>query len=432
MNHPSSPSGSLPRPNIAAWVGLDWADQQHQVCLYDVATSQVESSRLEQSAEALQEWLGQLRARYGGAKVAIVLEQSRGPVLYGLMSCDFVVLYPVNPESLANYRKAFFPSGAKSDPSDAALLMEMVRKNPERFRLWMPGDAETRSLQLLTEGRRKLVNQKTSLTNQLTSLLKGYYPQALEWAGELDSEQACDFLEKWPTLADLQKAKPARLRQFYLRSGRPRPDRLEQRLQQIRQALPLTSDPAVVLSGSMMVQALVAQLRPLLAAIAQFDQQIALLFRKHPDRPLFESLPGAGAVLAPRLLAAFGADRDRFQSAIEMQQLSGIAPVTEKSGSLEWVHWRLACPKFLRQTFQEFADHSRKYCDWAKAYYQQQRTRGKKHQAAVRSLAYKWIRIMFRCWKDHRPYDSGIYLSALSDRRSPLLASIMALPKSAQ
>jgi transposase len=221
MNHPSSPSGSLPRPNIAAWVGLDWADQQHQVCLYDVATSQVESSRLEQSAEALQEWLGQLRARYGGAKVAIVLEQSRGPVLYGLMSCDFVVLYPVNPESLANYRKAFFPSGAKCDPSDAALLMEMVRKNPERFRLWMPGDAETRSLQLLTEGRRKLVNQKTSLTNQLTSLLKGYYPQALEWAGELDSEQACDFLEKWPTLADLQKAKPARLRPLRAASSGP-------------------------------------------------------------------------------------------------------------------------------------------------------------------------------------------------------------------
>jgi transposase len=336
-------TGKSPTEGIAAWVGLDWADQQHVLCLYEVQSGQSEITRLEQKPEAFQSWLSQLRQRFGGAKVAIVLEQARGAVIYALLGLDFVVLYPVNPQALANYRKAYSSSGAKSDPADAVLLMEMVRHRPECFRPWKPDDADTRSLQLLTENRRQLVNQKTAFTNQLTSLLKSYYPQALELAGDLGSLQACDFLKRWPTLGALQQARPAQVRKLYLDYGRPRPEQLEQRLEQIRRARPLTEDPAVVLSGSMMVQALAEQVCSLIATLERFDQQIAALFRKHPDRLLFEYLPGAGAALAPRLLAAFGTDRDRFQSAQEIQQLSGIAPVTEQSGKQRWVHWRWAC-----------------------------------------------------------------------------------------
>jgi transposase len=413
---------------VAAWVGLDWADQQHVICLYEVATGQNTVSRLEQKPEALQDWLSQLRQRFGGAPVAIVLEQARGAVIYALLSADFVRLYPVNPQSLASYRKAYAPSGAKSDPADAVLLMEMVRKSPERFRVWKPDDAETRSLQLLTENRRQLVNQKTALTNQLTSLLKTYYPQALELAGVLDSLQACDFLTQWPTLEALQQARSGQIRQLYREHGHPSPEQLDRRLEQIRQARPLTTDPAALLSGSMMVEALVQQLRPLLGAIERFDRQIAALFRKHPDRPLFDSLPGAGAVLAPRLVAAFGTDRDRFQSAQQAQQLFGIAPVTEQSGKQRWVHWRWACPKFLRQTFHEFAGHSRHWCGWAKALYQRLRRCGKGHHASLRVLAFKWIRILFHCWKTRTGYDEQIYLKSLQKRNPTLWAEIQLLP----
>jgi transposase len=253
MNPFSSIAPSYPS-DIAAWVGLDWADQQHVICLYDVATGQSEITRLEQKPEALQDWLSQLRQRFGGAKVAIVLEQARGAVIYGLLSLDFLVLYPVNPQSLASYRKVYAPSGAKSDPVDAVLLMEMVRNSPGRFRPWKPDDADTRSLQLLTENRRHWVNQKTAFTNQLTSLLKSYYPQALELAGDLDSRQACDFLKKWPTLEALQQARPSQIRKLYLDYGRPRGEQLEQRLEQIQPARPLTTDPAAILSSSMMVR----------------------------------------------------------------------------------------------------------------------------------------------------------------------------------
>src|SRR5580692_12381768 len=139
---------------IVAWVGIDWADESHQVCEYEVRTGNKESYAVEQNAESLQEWISQLRIRYGGTRIAVVLEQARGGLIYALMSTDFIEIYPVNPQSLAKFRKALYPSGAKSDPTDAELLEEMVRQNPSRFRAWVPGDAQTRSLQLLTEARR--------------------------------------------------------------------------------------------------------------------------------------------------------------------------------------------------------------------------------------------------------------------------------------
>jgi transposase len=413
-------NSGMVKEQLVAWIGLDWADNQHQVSLHDIASGQVESYGLKHSPETLQRWLDDLRKRYNGGKVAVVLEQSRGAVLYALMNCDFVVLYPVNPHGLASYRKALYTSGAKDDPTDATLLMDMVRKHPERFRAWVPEDPNTRSLRLMVEARRKLVNQLTRCTNQLTSHLKSYFPQAIEWAGDLDSWQACDFFEQWPTLEALQQARPSRLRKFYYNYGRPRVETIDARLEQIKQAVPLTVDPAAVLTGSMMVRALVAQIRPLLATVEEFDDEIKRLFQKHPDRQVFESLPGAGAVLAPRLLAAVGADRERWESAAEVQTFSGIAPVTEQSGKKRFVHRRFACSKFVRQTFHEFAGSSIVWCDWAKAYYDHLIAHGKGRHTALRALAYKWIRILFACWKNRTPYQEEIFLKALEQRGSPL------------
>jgi transposase len=201
---------------------------------------------------------------------------------------------------------------------------------------------------------------------------------------------------------------------------------LEQLNANIKKAQPLTQDGAILLAYSMKVHALVRQIPLLTESIAGYDQQIAALFDQHDDSTLFGSFPGAGASLAPRLLAAFGSDRGRFEFAAEMQQLAGIAPVTEKSGTGIWIHWRLACSKFLRQTFQEFAGCSILQSDWARAYYDQQRERGKSHHAALRALAFKWIRIIFRCWKTRTPYDEARYCKSLQLRRSPLATALPA------
>jgi transposase len=406
---------------IRAWIGIDWADEKHDVSLYDEATGTQQALIVRHNPEALQEWLGQLRCKYEGGYVAVVLEQGRGGLLNALMGCEFLVLYIINPKSLSSFREAFYGSGATSDPVDAELMRDMVRQNPSRFRAWRPDDVLTRSLRLLTEGRRDLVNESTALTNRLTALLKGYYPQALAWVGALDTARACDFLEQWPTLQSLQISRRRQILRFYEKHPQAAID-LNEQLKQFQEARALTQDEAVLESSSLMVQALVSQLRPLLASIAEFDRKIATLFRKHPDRPIFESFPGAGAALAPRLTAAFGTDRDRFQAATEIQELAGIAPVTEKSGKKLFVHWRYACAKFVRQTFQEFAEHSRRWCRWAKGYYELLRSRGKSHNAAIRALAYKWIRILFRCWKDRQPYRDEVYTTSLLKHGSPLTA----------
>jgi transposase len=409
---------------IAAFIGLDWADQQHAMCLQEAGTTRREALKLDQTPEALQAWIQQLRARFGGRPVAIAVEQSRGALIYALMHVDFLHLYPVNPQTLAKLRQAFYPSGAKDDPSDAQLLLELLLTHRHHLRVWVPDDVLTRSIQLLTEGRRKLVDERTALTNQLTAALKIYFPQALDWFGDLHTGRACAFLQRWPSLQQLQSATTSSVRKFYRRQGYRGEDKLEQLIKNIHRALPLTEDPAVVLASTMMVHALVKQIPSLTDSIAEYDRQIAALFKKHDDSTLFGSFPGAGPTLAPRLLAAFGSDRNRFEFAAEIQQLSGIAPVTEKSGKACWVHWRWSCSKFLRQSFQEFAAQSILKSVWARASYQQQRHRGQSHHAALRALAYKWIRILFRCWKDRTPYDEATYFKSLQLRGSTLASAL--------
>ena len=141
-------------------------------------------------------------------------------------------------------------------------------------------------------------------------------------------------------------------------------------------------------------------------------------------RVIEQALPGAGAVFAPRLLVAFGEQRERYASAEELQKYAGIAPVTERSGKKSWVHWRLQCPTFLRPTFVEWAAESTRHAFWAQVYYQQQRDKGKAHQAAVRALAFKWIRILYRCWQERTPYNESVYLQALNRRSAPLLHNL--------
>ena len=405
---------------IVAYIGLDWADEQHSVHL-QAADGTIEHRVLEQKPAVLHEWVAHLQQRFGGGPIAVALEQRKGAVIHALLMYDCFVLYPINPKALARYREAFRTSGAKDDPLDSALLLDLVVRHRDKLRAWVPDTVESRTLQALCEQRRKLVNQRVALTNRLTSLLKQYFPQALEWVGDLASVQTCDFLTQWPTLAAVQRARPNTIRQFYRAHNCRKADVIEARLAAIASACPLTTDAAVVEPLSLSVQTYATQLRTLIAAIQTFDQRIAEIFAKHADHDVFASFPGAGDVGAPRLAAAFGTDRARWESAADLQSHSGIAPVTERSGKSRWVHHRLACPKFVKQTFHEFADQSIRFSAWARAYYDQQRRRGNDHHAALRALAYKWIRILFRCWKDRKRYDEATYTEALRRHGSSLV-----------
>ncbi len=408
---------------IAACIGLDWADKEHSIHLR-ADGGKLEHIRLEQKPDLLHEWIAQLQRRFQGRKVIIAIEQRKGAVIHALMMYDFIVLYPINPTALARYREAFRTSGAKDDPADSELLLDLVSKHRDKLRAWVPDTVEARKLQLFCEQRRKIVNHRVALTNRITSLLKQYFPQALDWVGDVASIQACDFLSNWPALSMVQRARKDSLRNFYRRHNCRKAAVIDERIDQISNAVPLTNDPAIIEPLSLSVQTYAVQLCSFIRAIQEFDKRIAETFAQHADHDVFDSFPGAGQVCAPRLAAAFGTDLSRWESAVEMQSHSGIAPVTERSGDSKWIHHRLACPKFMKQTFHEFSDQSIRFSKWARAYYDQMRSRGKDHHAALRALAYKWIRILFRCWKDRKPYNEEKYLQALKSRGSSLIEKI--------
>ena len=407
---------------FAALIGLDWASQRHALCLYDWATGKRENSTLEHTPEAIAQWAQGLEARYGGKKIALCLEQTKGALINALLEYPFLVLYPVNPATAARYRQAFKTSRAKNDPSDAQVCLELLLYHRDKLTPWRPEDENTRALSRLLEARRGTIDLRTLLTNMLRDALKSYYPQALELAGQdLFAPLSCQFLLKWPSLQELQKAPLQSVRQFYYAHNCRRLDVIEKRLKAIAQMLPLCRDRAVVDPAKVQVKMLARQLRHLSGALKEYDSKIEQLFATHSDASIWKSFPGAGPTLAPRLACAFGTQRSRYQSAASIQQYSGVAPVLEKSGQNQhWVHRRWARPRFTHQSFFEYASQSALHCPWAKLFIQDQITRGKTHSTAVRALAFKWQRIMFVCWRDRIPYDETTYLQSLKRRGSHL------------
>ena len=409
-------SNGQSKSDFAAFIGIDWADQKHAWALQTTTQKATEHGNLDHTPEAIDAWAAELGRRFGGGLIAIALEQSRGALLFALTKYAHFVLYPIHTTTLVNYRRGFRPSGAKSDPSDAGLLLDLLVRHREKLRRLNPDTVETRTLQFLVEGRRKLVNDKTRYSNRLTASLKMYFPQVLDWFAEVSSQIAGDFLERWPTLEKLQRARPDTLRTFFIEHHSCRSESFERRLEEIRNAVPATHDAAVIASCVTAATAWVRLLRELRQAIHSCEEQIKTIARQHPDFAIFDSLPGAGDALVPRLIAALGTQRERYNSASELQCYSGIAPVVASSGKQYWVHWRWACSKFVRQTFHEWAAHSIGSSVWASAYYDQQRAKGKSRNMAIRALAFKWIRILFRCWKDRKPYQEDLYRQALARR----------------
>jgi transposase len=410
--------------NFAATLGLDWADKKHDLWIQASAGGKPEHWVIDQTPEALHEWVAQMRARFPRGRIAIALETSRGAVISALGAYDFIVLFPINPSMLCSYRESFCVSGAKDDRTDAMLLEEYLRFHMAKLRPLEPDTELTRQLAGLVENRRGLVDERTRLVNQWHSLLKTYYPLMEVLFENMTLPLAAHFLLKWPDLASVQKAGPAALRKFFYGHNCRSDKAVEERLQAIGKAQPLTQDPALIVPAVLKAQALAGMLKALHQSIEQMETMIEQTTEAHPDAALFRSFPSAGPAMTPRLLVAFGTNRDRFASAQEVQQFYGIAPVKKQSGQSKVIHMRHRCPKFARQTFHENASHAVRTPGWAKTFYDQQRARKKGHHASVRSVAFKLMRIYFRCWKDRKCYDANLYEKALEKHGSPLASQM--------
>src|SRR5438132_368058 len=284
MNNQTIQSNSqlppVPAP-IDIWMGADWAGQAHVLAIR-TSNGVTRTCSVEQKPELLDQFFLGLRQEHPQSRIGVCIEQTRGALIYALMKYDFLVIYSINPRSLADFRRAFYVSGAKSDPSDAQLLCEMGCKHQERLRPLQLEDACTRKLRLLVEARRSFVDRNTSVLNEFGAVLKCYYPLMIElFEGNLDSQVTCDFLSRWPNLTALKRAKPAALRAFFYAHNCRCEQRIEQRLEAIAKAVPLTEDQAIVEPLQLQSLALADLLCVLAREIKKYDERIHSVFNEH-------------------------------------------------------------------------------------------------------------------------------------------------------
>lgn len=408
-------------------VGIDWADSKHDLTVLD--SKKRTHFRIKSDTEDVAEMIDKLTQMAAGRPIAVCLEKGRVRIIYHLMLHENITLYPVDPKQAARYRESFASSGAKDDQRDSYYLARMLDERRADLRPLKPDDPLTRRISLLCQTRRQLVDDKTSVIQQLHAVLKMYFPLLLALPGmRIDCGLKQEIMRRWPDPRKFQKLNRQTLEKLLRRHRCGNDEQIAELIETIRSTKLVTTDASLIEPLVIRVRTLAEQIKTIDKGIESLEKEVASAMNQHPDAKLFTALPGAGASLAPRLLAAMGSDRERWADASELGSYSGILPVTRQSGKTKHVSRRRACPSYLKQTFHEFADCARKHCDWSRAYYQLQRAGGMAHHAAVRKLASRWQRILLSVWKKRIPYDDARYTEIMK-RKLPALISFLPNPK---
>jgi len=386
--------------------GFDWARASHHIVIVDRGGQVVLSLGFDDDAQGwatLREKIGQL------PRLAVAIETSCGPAVERLLEMNLPV-FPLNPKAAERYRDRKSPAGVKDDERDALSFGDALRTDGHGWRQLRPQDPPTAELRLLCRDEMALIAQRTALVNQLRTALHEYYPAALEAFEDWICKSSWEFVISFPTPAALAAAGKRRWQSFLHSHKLYRPQTAEKRLEIFARAAAFASPSAAVTSAkSLLAVTLARQLKTLEHQLDEYRARITRLFKDHPDKDCFGSLPGAGGKLAPRLLAELGSDRQLFDSPDALRCYAGTAPVTRQSGKRHWVCLRQACNKHLRCTLHLWADLSRKSCVWAEAYYQQKKKQGMSHAAALRCLGQRWLKILWKMWQSGQPYDEALH-----------------------
>lgn len=403
--------------NTTLLVGIDWADETHAYHLVTPA-GKVCAGALDQDPQAIADWIAKWQQQFPGCQIEICLETSRGALINTLLEHQLTI-YPVNPTALANYRKAFAHGGGKNDPIDAKLIYQFLHHYRDELRPLKHDQPLTRELRALSRDRRSLVDQRTALANELTAQLKDYFPAVLQLKpAKIYAEFIIKFLLKFATLQAVQAAGKTKLRKWFFGVGSKA--KSQERIDLLVSATPLTTDDVLLRTCGRNMQAICRLLQALNISIKGYDSELQELVKQHDLFPCVAKLPGAGDATQARMIAALGDDKQRYTCANNFQSAAGIAPLTTQSGKSKYVSHRWACPKFMKQTFHEYAGLSISSCRWANAYYEQQLSKGKTPNMAKRALAYKWMRIVFKLWQTNTAYDDAKYNQRLKDTGSHL------------
>jgi transposase len=404
---PHNPSTAAnPWHDLTHYAALDWAQDHHDIIVVDARGTVVADFRIPHSAQGWQ----QLREKLSMfSTVAVAIETSQGPAVEQLVAAGFLV-YPIHPKSAQRYRERKKPSGVKTDRIDAWAMADALRVDGAQWKPLLAEEALVSELRQLCRDETALIEQRTALVSQLRVTLEGYYPAALEAFEDWIKPSSWAFVERFPTPHALLKAGKRQWQKWLHANGLWFPALRERRLEIFARADALPSSPATVAAKSLLAVSLAKLLLTLETQLRAYRERIEALFAQHPDSAIFNSLPGAGPKLAPRLLAELGDNRQRFASAEGLQAYAGTAPLCFQSGQIRKALVRRACNHHLRQAVHLWAGVSIQFCTWAKLYYRQHRSRGKTHACALRSLGQRWLKILWKMWQTRSTYDSELHL----------------------
>ena len=402
---------SHPWKSLGYYMGLDWSKDHHDIVVVDPEGQIVLQMTFDDNAAGWHRLRQRLDERLGTdhVRIGVTVETSRGPAVERLLELGCSV-FPLHSKAAQRYRDRKAPSGVKNDLLDAWSLGDALRTDGRQWRVLQPEDPRVQELRLICRDEISLIEQQTALINQLQEALHEYYPAALEAFTDWTRQSAWAFVERFATSQALAKAGKRRWEKFLHVNKLYDPRTYRHRLEVFAQAEEFCGNPAVTRAKSLLAVSLVGQLRLLARQLTAYRRRIQELFDQHPDRELFDSLPGAGEKLAPRLLCESGGTDTPFEDVQGMQCMAGTAPVSFQSGQMKRVLFRRACNKHFRSTVHLWANLSREQCAWANAYYRKKRDEGKSHSCALRCLGQRWLKILFRMLETGQPYDEAMHM----------------------
>lgn len=391
--------------DLTHFAGFDWAGDHHDIIIIDSVGKLIADFKFDHSAAGWQLWAEKIAAY---PKLGVAIETSFGAVVEQLIDSK-VSVYPVHPASAKRYRERKNPSGTKTDRHDAWALADALRTDGHAWRALSPKDPVIEELRMLCRDEVALIEERTALISQARQAAREYYPTVLEAFEDWTLPSTWAFIERFSDTTTLLKAGKRQWEKFMHTHRLYRPETADKRFAIFEAAAQWRINDYMIKAKRLYLLTKIKQLRALQAQLDEYRHRIEALFASHPDSGTFGSLPGAGAKLAPRLLAEIGSDRALYENAQSLQCISGTAPVSYQSGKVSKVQMRRACNLHLRHTMHLLSDLSRAQCAWAKVYYEQAKARGKTHAQALRSLGQRWLKIIYRMWQNRTRYDGELH-----------------------
>ena len=387
------------------YCGIDWGEQALEYHLRTGDGELLTQGSVKPNPSGIAELFAALDRHAPPDQIAVGIETAHGAWVQALLDRGYIV-YPLNPKTVDAFRQALSAAGNKSDRIDAGVIAKFLAACHQDLHPLRPDDPGVIALRVACQDRVRLVQERTAKGNELGSVLKVHYPAFLGFFADFDSQIALEFLQQFPTQDQMRALAPRRLEAWLKRHHYTATARVTEMKTQLEQpVLPVPSH--LQAAKAPLIAYLARSLLALQAEIAECDGRIREMFQAMPEADWVSSLPGAGPVLSACLLACFGRDPQRFADVESARALMGTAPVTRASGKSRVVRVRRGCWKFGRRSLHLFADHSRRTCTWAQAFYQRQISRGSKHHAAIRALAHKWVKIILAMKRSGTRYDEA-------------------------